>query len=79
MVKPDEDLECVKELVRDDMEQVLNRIDKSDEGVWVQASSLGSLEALLVHLKRPVLNIPVSGIGIGPVHKKRCDKGQCNA
>ena len=54
----------------EDMRTVMNRIDKSGEGVYVQASTLGSLEALLEFLKTPVVNIPVSGIGIGPVHKK---------
>lgn len=54
----------------EDMESVLSRIDKSGEGVYVQASTLGSLEALLEFLKSPAVKIPVSGIGIGPVHKK---------
>nr|GMC47763.1 Eukaryotic translation initiation factor 5B [Ipomoea batatas]GMC55897.1 Eukaryotic translation initiation factor 5B [Ipomoea batatas] len=48
----------------------MSRIDKSGEGVYVQASTLGSLEALLEFLKTPEVSIPVSGIGIGPVHKK---------
>ncbi|XP_021274466.1 eukaryotic translation initiation factor 5B-like [Herrania umbratica] len=70
VVGPDDDLEDVKEAVREDMQSVMNRIDKSGEGVYVQASTLGSLEALLEFLKTPEVNIPVSGIGIGPVHKK---------
>ena len=52
------------------MKSVLNRIDKSGEGVYVQASTLGSLEAMLEFLKSPDVKIPVSGLGIGPVHKK---------
>ncbi|CAN1268738.1 Eukaryotic translation initiation factor 5B [Linum perenne] len=54
----------------EDMKSVMSRIDRSGEGVYVQASTLGSLEALLEFLKSPAVKIPVSGIGIGPVHKK---------
>ncbi|KAL1820184.1 hypothetical protein ACET3Z_015053 [Daucus carota] len=70
VVGPDDDLEVVKESTMEDMKSVMNRIDKTGEGVYVQASTLGSLEALLEFLKTPAVNIPVSGIGIGPVHKK---------
>ncbi|KAL3513864.1 hypothetical protein ACH5RR_026581 [Cinchona calisaya] len=70
VVGPADDLEDIKEAAMEDMRTVMNRIDKSGEGVYVQASTLGSLEALLEFLKTPVVNIPVSGIGIGPVHKK---------
>lgn len=51
-----------------DLESLVKRIDKTDHGVYVQASTLGSLEALLQFLKQS--NIPVSGINIGPVNKK---------
>lgn len=51
-----------------DLTSLLNTIDKSGQGVCVQASTLGSLEALLDFLK--VSKIPVSGINIGPVHKR---------
>ncbi|XVF24628.1 hypothetical protein REPUB_Repub13aG0143600 [Reevesia pubescens] len=70
VVGPDDDLEDIKEAATEDMQSVMSRIDKSGEGVYVQASTLGSLEALLEFLKTPEVNIPVSGIGIGPVHKK---------
>jgi translation initiation factor 5B len=43
-------------------------VDRSSEGVCVQASTLGSLEALLEFLKTQ--KIPVCEINIGPVHKK---------
>lgn len=36
----------------------------------MQASTLGSLEALLEFLKSPAVKIPVSGINIGPVAKR---------
>ena len=40
------------------------------EGVCVQASTLGALEALLEFLRSPAVKIAVSGINIGPVHKR---------
>ena len=43
-------------------------VDRTSEGVCVQASTLGSLEALLEFLYTS--KIPVSSISIGPVHKK---------
>ncbi|KAJ4963407.1 hypothetical protein NE237_023346 [Protea cynaroides] len=70
VVGPDDDLEDIKEAAMQDMNSVMSRIDKSGEGVYVQASTLGSLEALLEFLKSPAVNIPVSGISIGPVHKR---------
>lgn len=70
VVGPDDYLEDVKEAAMEDMKSVMSRIDRSGEGVCVQASTLGSLEALLEYLKSPEVSIPVSGISIGPVHKK---------
>ncbi|BFG21258.1 hypothetical protein CerSpe_075320 [Prunus speciosa] len=70
VVGPHDDLEEVKETAMGDMKSVLSRIDKSGEGVCVQASTLGSLETLLEFLKTPEVNIPVRGISIGTVHKK---------
>ncbi|XP_071689465.1 eukaryotic translation initiation factor 5B-like [Rutidosis leptorrhynchoides] len=70
VVEDDADVDVIKESVMEDMQTVMSRIDKSGEGVYVQASTLGSLEALLEFLKSPAVNIPVNGIGIGPVHKK---------
>jgi len=51
-----------------DLADIFASIDKAGRGVWVQASTLGSLEALLEFLRS--CKIPVSGINIGPVHKK---------
>jgi len=42
--------------------------DKSGKGVYVQASTLGSLEALLAFLKDS--KVPVAAVNIGPVHLK---------
>ncbi|KAI0525238.1 hypothetical protein KFK09_004631 [Dendrobium nobile] len=69
-VKPGDDIEAIKEAVMHDMNKVMSRIDKSGEGVYVQASTLGSLEALTEFLKSPAVNIPFSDFSIGPVHKK---------
>eukprot|EP01115_Flamella_aegyptia_P011733 TRINITY_DN55_c0_g1_i2.p1 TRINITY_DN55_c0_g1~~TRINITY_DN55_c0_g1_i2.p1 ORF type:complete len:1001 (-),score=301.93 TRINITY_DN55_c0_g1_i2:28-3030(-) len=68
VVKPGDDIESVKEEVMADLENMRKRIDTSGKGVWVQASTLGSLEALLEFLKES--KIPVSGVNIGPVNKK---------
>ncbi|KAI8984932.1 hypothetical protein BD414DRAFT_523018 [Trametes punicea] len=68
VVGPDDDEEDLMDEVMSDLTTLLNSIDKSGRGVCVQASTLGSLEALLDFLKTS--KIPVSGINIGPVHKK---------
>ncbi|CDO74198.1 hypothetical protein BN946_scf185043.g250 [Trametes cinnabarina] len=68
VVGPDDDEEDLMEEVMSDLTTLINSIDKSGRGVCVQASTLGSLEALLDFLKSS--KIPVSGINIGPVHKK---------
>lgn len=68
VVGPDDDEDDLRDEVMSDLTTLLNSIDKSGRGVCVQASTLGSLEALLDFLK--VSKIPVSGINIGPVHKK---------
>lgn len=64
----DDDEEELREEVMSDLSNLMNSVDKSGRGVCVQASTLGSLEALLEFLR--VSKIPVSGINIGPVHKK---------
>jgi translation initiation factor 5B len=68
VVGPDDDEDDLRDEIMSDLTSLLNCIDKSGRGVCVQASTLGSLEALLDFLKSS--NIPVSGINIGPVHKK---------
>ncbi|KAI0761761.1 hypothetical protein BC629DRAFT_1584115 [Irpex lacteus] len=68
VVGPDDDEDEMMDEIMSDLTTLLNSIDKSGRGVCVQASTLGSLEALLDFLK--VSKIPVSGINIGPVHKK---------
>jgi len=50
------------------LKEELKSIKLSSEGVYVQASTLGSLEALLEFLKQS--KIKYAGVSIGPVHKK---------
>lgn len=51
VVEPDDDEDDLADEVMSDLQGLLNRIDKSGKGVCVQASTLGSLEALLEFLK----------------------------
>lgn len=84
-VKPDE-VEIIRDEVARELRSALSNIKLQERGVYVQASTLGSLEALLEFLR--VSKIPVSfclsfhqfiinlfvlqysGIRIGPVVKK---------
>lgn len=68
----EDEVEYVKEEVMKDFQTILTNVDKSGLGVYVQASTLGSLEALLEFLRTS--KIPVSGINIGPVHKRDVTK-----
>ena len=68
--QPEDDLDDLKDEVVQDMKGVLGDVDRSGVGVYVQASTLGSLEALLAFLRDDRVRIPVSGINIGPVHKR---------
>ncbi|KAG5892793.1 hypothetical protein JTB14_032667 [Gonioctena quinquepunctata] len=65
--KPDE-VEILKEEVSRELKSALSNIRLADRGVYVQASTLGSLEALLEFLRTS--KIPYSNIRIGPVVKK---------
>lgn len=61
--------ESIKNEVMADLNSMLSSVvHKTEAGVCVQASTLGSLEALLQFLSD--MKIPVSGVNIGPVHKK---------
>ncbi|XP_060067641.1 eukaryotic translation initiation factor 5B-like [Ylistrum balloti] len=68
VAKNQDETEYYKEELSTALKEVLNAIKLSERGVFVQASTLGSLEALLEFLK--VSNIPYAGINIGPVHRK---------
>ncbi|XP_064481315.1 eukaryotic translation initiation factor 5B-like [Ornithodoros turicata] len=65
--QPDE-VDILKEEVAKALKEVMSGFKLAERGVYVQASTLGSLEALLEFLR--VSKIPYSGIRIGPVVKK---------
>ncbi|CAL1171935.1 unnamed protein product [Cladocopium goreaui] len=69
---PDDDLEELKEDVSEGFESILNDFEKEPAGVYVKASTLGSLEALLSFLQD--MKIPVFDVGIGEVHKRDVKK-----
>lgn len=64
----EDEIDYYKEELQNMLKQALSSIKLSDTGVFVQASTLGSLEALLEFLRTS--KIPYAGISIGPVHKK---------
>jgi len=63
-------IQSYKAAVCKSLNYLRGKVDKSGNGVYVQTSTLGSMEALLEFLSTDAVNIPVSGIRIGPVHKK---------
>ena len=73
VVGPDDDEDDLIDEVEADLNKLFSRVAKSGRGVSVQASTLGSLEALLDFLKD--CKIPVANVGIGPVFKR--DVMQC--
>ena len=68
--KDGDNLEEMKATVMEDYDKVMGNISTVDRGVYVQASTLGALEALLEFLKSEDVQIPVCGVSLGPVHKK---------
>jgi len=64
---PDE-IEICREEIEERLSSVMNSFKTKDRGVFVQASTLGSLEALLAFLKDS--KIPVASVKIGPVVKR---------
>lgn len=68
VVKEDDDEDDLMDDVMEDLTGLLDSVDPTGKGVTVQASTLGSLEALLDFLKD--MKIPVMSIGLGPVYKR---------
>ena len=50
--------------------QEVSSIVTSKEGIYVQASSVGTLEAIIAHLKSSSVDIPVYAWNLGPVYKQ---------
>ncbi|KUI62690.1 hypothetical protein VP1G_09801 [Cytospora mali] len=70
---PDDDEDDIEDELESDLESLFSRVERTGRGVSVQASTLGSLEALLDFLKD--CKIPVANVGIGPISKR--DVMQC--
>ncbi|TVY29517.1 Eukaryotic translation initiation factor 5B [Lachnellula hyalina] len=68
VIGPDDDQSDIEDEIEADLGALFSRVEKSGRGVTVQASTLGSLEALLDFLKSS--KIPVANVGIGPVYKR---------
>jgi len=66
--KRHEVIEALGDEVQKSFADLFDKVDKTGRGVFVQSSTLGSLEALLGFLHDQ--KIPVSGIGIGTIAKK---------
>ena len=70
VLRDGDEVEALKEDVMEDLESVLGSMDCVERGVSVQASTIGSLEALMEHLAQHDPPVPVAHIGLGPLHKK---------
>ena len=60
----------LEEEVQADLEAITQGFNKQATGLFVQASTLGSLEALLEYLKGQEPPIPIAGVNLGPIHKR---------
>jgi translation initiation factor 5B len=70
VLHPDDEVEDLKEEVMEDFESTMKGFKRDAVGVYVQASTLGSLEALMHYLHNHEPPVPVASVGIGPLHKK---------
>ncbi|KAK8407002.1 hypothetical protein O3P69_007509 [Scylla paramamosain] len=64
----EDEVELLKEEVDKEFKAAMRSIKVKERGVYVQASTLGALEALLEFFKAN--NVPYSGIRVGPVVKR---------
>lgn len=63
-----EEIEYFKEEVQEEIDNALKAIKTQKTGVYVMASTLGALEALVEYLRTQ--KIPFFGVNVGPVHKR---------
>lgn len=68
VVGKDDDEEDLMDDVMEDLQKLMGNISTNKVGVSVQASTLGSLEALLEFLRTE--KIPVASVSIGPVYRR---------
>lgn len=68
VAKTEADVERLTTMCMKEFDSAMNKIKCVERGVYVQASTLGSLEALLEFLKQS--KIPYSAVRIGPVVRK---------
>jgi len=68
IARKDDEVEYFKRELQEEIGDALDAIRTSSEGVYVQASTLGSLEALLEFLRTE--KVKYSNINIGPVNKR---------
>jgi len=75
VVGPGDEEEDIKAEVMSDLTKLEDKLSTDKQGVLVQASTLGALEALLQFLREDTKPpIPVSAIGIGTIHKRDVTK-----
>ncbi|GIX63753.1 translation initiation factor IF-2, putative [Babesia caballi] len=72
LVENEEDIDQLCEEVMQDISSIFDNVDRTGVGVYVMASTLGSLEALLQFLTDK--KIPVFAVNLGTVQKKDVKK-----
>ncbi|XBI13010.1 hypothetical protein VPH35_139805 [Triticum aestivum] len=85
VVKPGDDLRQAEAAAMQEIDMAISTTDETEkgtttqevssimtckEGIYVQASSVGTLEAIIAHLKSSSVDIPVYAWNLGPVYKQ---------
>lgn len=66
----DEEIEVLEDMQRESFESILSQFVRNDTGVYVMASTVGSLEALVTFIDGVKPPVPIAAVSIGTVHKK---------